>query len=91
MAGPGRSSDGMKRILVLQMKRIGDAVLTAPALALLRQAAPEARVTLVLSGVSGELGPLLPADEVLVWRRFAGEVPEGLSPARRLSTSGNPL
>jgi len=58
----------MKRILVLQMKRIGDAVLTAPALASLRRAAPEARVTLVLSGACGELGPLLPADEVLVWR-----------------------
>jgi len=74
----------MKRILVLQMKRIGDAVLTAPALASLRQAEPEARVTLVLSGVCGELGPLLPADEVLVWR--PGRLNFGL--LRRLAAGG---
>jgi ADP-heptose:LPS heptosyltransferase len=57
----------MKRILVLQLKRIGDTVLTAPALASLRRAEPGARVTLVLAGACGELGDLLPVDEVLVW------------------------
>lgn len=59
----------MPRILVLQLKRIGDAVLTAPALASLRAWFPEADITLVLSGVSGQLGPLFPnVDRVLVWR-----------------------
>lgn len=56
-------------LLVLQLKRIGDAVLTAPALGALREAFPEARITLVLAGAAGELGPLFTeADEVLVWR-----------------------
>ena len=56
-------------LLFLQLKRIGDAVLTAPALGALRQAMPEARITLVLAGAAGELGPLFAAaDEVLVWR-----------------------
>jgi ADP-heptose:LPS heptosyltransferase len=44
-------------ILILQLKRIGDAILTAPALARLRMALPEAKLTLVLSGASAQLGP----------------------------------
>ncbi len=56
-------------LLLLQLKRIGDAVLTAPALGALRQAMPEARITLVLAGAAGELAPLFAAaDEVLVWQ-----------------------
>ena len=56
-------------ILVLQLKRIGDAVLTAPALGALRKALPATRITLVLAGAAGDLGPLFSsADEVLVWR-----------------------
>ena len=47
----------MKRVLVIQMKRIGDVVLTAPALASLRRALPGVEVTLVLAGACGELGP----------------------------------
>jgi ADP-heptose:LPS heptosyltransferase len=67
----------MKRVLVLQMKRIGDVVLTAPALASLRRALPGVEVTLVLAGVCGELGPLLPCGEgALVWR--AGGMNAGL-------------
>ncbi len=59
----------MKRVLVIQMKRIGDVVLTAPALASLRRAVPGVEVTVVLAGACGELGPLLPCGEgALVWR-----------------------
>ena len=58
------------RLLVLQLKRIGDAVLTAPALALLRAALPEAEIHLVLHGPSGQLGPAFPGlASVAVWRR----------------------
>lgn len=46
------------RILVLQLKRIGDAILTAPALAALRQALPEARIELVLAGAAGQLAEM---------------------------------
>jgi ADP-heptose:LPS heptosyltransferase len=46
------------KVLALQLKRIGDAILTAPALALLRAALPEARLELVLHGAAGGLAPL---------------------------------
>ena len=60
----------MPSLLVLQLKRIGDAVLTAPVLGALRQALPDSPITLVLTDAAGELGPLFAtASEVLVWRR----------------------
>jgi ADP-heptose:LPS heptosyltransferase len=56
------------RLLCLQLKRIGDAILTAPALAALREAHPLAHLTLVLHGPSGGLGPAFAAaDEVRVY------------------------
>ena len=62
----------MPGLLVLQLKRIGDAVLTAPALGALRAAFPGTRLTLVLAGAAGDLGPLFAAaDEVLTWRSGA--------------------
>jgi ADP-heptose:LPS heptosyltransferase len=57
------------RILCLQLKRIGDAILTAPALAAVREAFPLAQVTLVLHGPSGQLAPAFSsADEVMVYK-----------------------
>lgn len=59
----------MARLLLLQLKRIGDAVLTAPALGALRAADPAAEIMLVLAGAAGTLGPLFTgADEVLTWQ-----------------------
>ena len=56
------------RILCLQLKRIGDAILTAPALQAMREAWPQAHLTLVLHGPSGGLAPgFAAADEVLVY------------------------
>ncbi len=56
------------RILCLQLKRIGDAILTAPALAALREAYSRARIVLVLHGPSGGLGrAFAAADEVLAY------------------------
>ncbi len=55
--------------LVLQLKRIGDAVLTAPALAALRAAEPDSRIVLLLSGSCAQLGPLFPmVDAVWAWQ-----------------------
>ncbi len=48
------------RILVLQLKRIGDLVLTFPALAALRRARPDAEITLVTLGAAGGLAVLAP-------------------------------
>ncbi len=57
-------------ILVLQMRRIGELVLTTPSLHLLRQTWPEAKITLVLSESCLELVPTLPkVDEVLPFRK----------------------
>ena len=49
-----------RRILVLQMKRIGDLVLTAPALADLATAFPEAEMDLVVDAPCAELAACLP-------------------------------
>ncbi len=70
------------RILALQLKRIGDLVLTTPALRALKAWRPDARVTLVVQGAAAGLLPALTpwVDEGLVWgagngailRRLAG-------------------
>ncbi|MGK0186931.1 MAG: putative lipopolysaccharide heptosyltransferase III [Verrucomicrobiales bacterium] len=58
-----------EHILVLQLKRIGDAILTAPAIALLRERFPEAHLTLILSGATAQLSDAFcDADEVLKYR-----------------------
>ncbi len=58
------------KILLLQLKRIGDLILTTPAIATLRESFPEAQLTLV---VSNECADLLPAisnvDRILIARR----------------------
>ena len=58
------------KILLLQLKRIGDLILTTPAIAALRERFPEAHVTMV---VSSECADLLPAisgvDRMLMARR----------------------
>lgn len=51
----------MERILAIQMKRIGDLILTAPALSRLRRARPEAEITLLTMGAAGQLAPAIPA------------------------------
>src|ERR1700746_1711692 len=58
------------KILLLQLKRIGDLILTTPAIAVLREHFPEAELTMV---VSSECADLLPAisgvDRILMARR----------------------
>ncbi len=65
------------KILALQLKRIGDLVLTAPALAVLRRRFPAARITLAVGEGCAELLPAIPGiDERLAgsnwttWRRL---------------------
>ena len=55
-------------IIVLQLRRIEEVVLTSSALQLLRDTWPKARITLVISAACGEFAPMLPRmDEVLVF------------------------
>lgn len=57
-----------RRILLLQLKRIGDAILTAPAVAALRAAHPEAEIVAVVSGVVAPLAECFTGlDRVLAW------------------------
>jgi predicted lipopolysaccharide heptosyltransferase III len=63
------------KILLLQLKRIGDLILTTPAIAALRKNYPDAHITLA---VSNECADLLPAisnvDRVLIARRNLRDV-----------------
>lgn len=49
----------LNRILILQTKRIGDLVLTAPLVAALRQQLPESELTLLAQGAASRLAPLV--------------------------------
>src|SRR3954447_349803 len=56
--------------LLLQLKRIGDLILTTPAIAALRKTYPDAHITLVVSNESAELLPAISnVDRVLIARR----------------------
>lgn len=57
------------KILVLKLKRIGDLILTTPALVALRKAFPKAHVTLCILDNCADLIPALPfVDETFVFR-----------------------
>ncbi|PYK20926.1 MAG: putative lipopolysaccharide heptosyltransferase III [Verrucomicrobia bacterium] len=72
------------KILLLQLKRIGDLILTTPAIAALRECFPEAHVTMV---VSSECADLLPAisgvDRILMARRNLSDLAAFLAVAGR--------
>ncbi len=58
------------KILLLQLKRIGDLILTTPAIAALRQNFPDAHLTLVVSNECAELLPAISGvDRILIARR----------------------
>jgi ADP-heptose:LPS heptosyltransferase len=60
----------MKSILIVQLKRLGDLILTTPALAALRKAYPGSQVTILIDDYSRDLAPALQhIDEVLVYER----------------------
>ena len=74
----------MKKILLIQLKRIGDLVLTTPAISALRQKFPDAKITLV---VARECEPLIPAiegiDRVLLVYRNASDITSAFAILRR--------
>src|SRR5207237_9893414 len=58
------------KILLLQLKRIGDLILTTPAIAALRQGFPQAQLTLVVSQESANLLPAISnIERILIARR----------------------
>jgi ADP-heptose:LPS heptosyltransferase len=57
-------------ILLLQLKRIGDLILTLPAIATLRQNFPTAQITLAISSECADLLPAIPnVNRILLVRR----------------------
>lgn len=59
----------LKRILAIRLDNIGDVVMVGPALRSLKQAYPEAQLTLMASPSGSQVAPLLPwVDDVFTWR-----------------------
>lgn len=71
------------KVLLLQLKRIGDLILTTPAIAALGERFPDARLTLAVAEQCAELLPAIPnVDELLLTRRVLNDVATALTIAR---------
>ena len=67
-------------LLLLQLKRIGDLILTVPAVATLRKNFPAAKITLVVAHGSRELLPAIPGiDRAFVARGRISDAPQWLA------------
>src|SRR5690348_11471781 len=70
-------------ILVLRLDRIGDVLMSLPALHALRAALPESRITLAVGRWSREVAGDAPVDEIVEWSApWVGRKDEGASTAR---------
>ena len=68
----------VRHVLVLRLDRIGDVLMSLPALADLRRALPSARITLAVGRWSEEVAHMAPVDEVVPWSApWAGRRGEG--------------
>ena len=64
-----------RRILAVRLDNIGDVILLGPALRSLKQAYPDARLTLMASPAGEQAASLLPwVDDVFVWRAIWQEI-----------------
>lgn len=69
-----------REVLVLRLDRIGDVLMSLPALHLLREALPSARIRLAVGEWSREVARDAPVDEVLIWSApWVGRRDEGAS------------
>ncbi len=58
-----------RNILVVRLDNIGDILMLGPALRVIKETSPEARITLLASPAGATAAPLLPwIDDVMVWR-----------------------
>jgi ADP-heptose:LPS heptosyltransferase len=79
-------------ILVLRLDRIGDVLMSLPALHDLRRAFPRARIRLAVGRWSEEAARLAPVDDVLVWSApWAGRRGEGAEGAASLARKARAL
>lgn len=76
---------GVREVLVLRLDRIGDVVMSLPALADLRAALPRARIRLAVGRWSEAMARSAPVDQVLTWSApWVGRADEGAETARSL-------
>jgi ADP-heptose:LPS heptosyltransferase len=65
-------------VLVLRLDRIGDVIMSLPALADLRSALPHARIRLAVGRWSADIARTAPVDQILVWSApWVGRASEG--------------
>jgi ADP-heptose:LPS heptosyltransferase len=82
---PAIELEHVREILVLRLDRIGDLVMSLPALNDLRAAFPQARIRLAVGAWSEPLARSAPVDEVLVWSApWVGRPSEGALSLRAL-------
>jgi ADP-heptose:LPS heptosyltransferase len=75
----------LREVLVLRLDRIGDVLMSLPALHDLRRALPRARIRLAVGSWSAEVAKNAPVDDVLVWSApWAGRPQEGALPFAEL-------
>jgi ADP-heptose:LPS heptosyltransferase len=75
----------VREVLVLRLDRIGDLLMSLPALSDLRRAYPAARIRLAAGRWSEEIARRAPVDEVLVWSApWLGRPSEGAESRRAL-------
>lgn len=71
-------------ILLIQLKRIGDLILTTPAIAAVREKFPQAKITLIVAAGTRDLVPAIAGvDETLVARGTIADAAKWFSLARR--------
>jgi ADP-heptose:LPS heptosyltransferase len=82
---PAATAAAPREVLVLRLDRIGDLVMSLPALQELRAGLPQARIRLVVGRWSAEIARSAPVDEVLIWNApWVGRADEGAEPATSL-------
>lgn len=64
---PCRRPSPLRTVLVLRLDRIGDVLMSLPALAELRDALPDARILLAVGRWSSDVARSAPVDELLLW------------------------
>ncbi len=82
----------IREVLVLRLDRIGDVIMSLPALADLRAALPNARVRLAVGAWSLDIAKGAPVDEVLVWSApWVGRPSEGAATLGELARKARTL
>jgi ADP-heptose:LPS heptosyltransferase len=83
---------GVREVLVLRLDRIGDLLMSLPALDDLRRAFPAARIRLAVGRWGEEIARRAPVDEVLVWSApWVGRATEGAESSLALARRARAL